>query len=108
MEQRINIRRQSETDSFEDLRGRLGVATGKLNRFADFNAECSKPMIVEVTQLTDFEFTAGLKKWRRRVDGIVITWLKKCSEAKAQATEEREDSHVGRVARRKATVEVEL
>ncbi|MEL6921488.1 MAG: replication initiation protein, partial [Pseudomonadota bacterium] len=70
--------------------------------------QCLKPAIGEVNQLTDFEVSAGLKKCGRRVDGIVITWLKKCPEARAQAAEERERSRVGRVARRKATVEVVL
>ncbi|MEO0752030.1 MAG: replication initiation protein, partial [Pseudomonadota bacterium] len=108
IEQRINMRRQSETFAVQDLRGHLGVPKGKLKRFADFNAQCLKPAIGEVNQLTDFEVSAGLKKCGRRVDGIVITWLKKCPEARAQAAEERERSRVGRVARRKATVEVVL
>lgn len=104
--QRINLRRQSEDFTIEDLRGLLGVPKGKLKRFADFNAQCLKPAIGEVNQLTDFEVSAALKKCGRRVDGVTLTWLRKCPEARAAAEQERQRSRVGRVARRKAKVEV--
>lgn len=106
MEQRINMRRQSETFTVQDLRGLLGVPKGKLKRFADFNAQCLKPAIGEVNQLTDFEVAAALKKRGRTVETITLSWLKKCEASRAQAAKERNRSRVGRTARRKATVEV--
>ncbi len=59
VEQRINLRRQSETFSIADLRGTLGVPKGKLKRFADFNSQCLKPAVGEINQLTDFVVTIG-------------------------------------------------
>ena len=106
IEQRINMRRQCQDFTIAELRGLLGVPKGKLKRFADFNAQCLKPAIGEVNQLTDFEVAAVLKKHGRRVDGIALTWLKKCPEARQAAQQERDRSRVGRVARRKARVEV--
>ena len=44
----------------------------------------------------------------RRVEQIQLTWLKKCAEARTEAAKERERSRIGRIARRKATVEVIL
>jgi plasmid replication initiation protein len=106
VERRINMRRQSETFTVSELRALLGVPKGKLKRFADFNSQCLKPAIGEINQLTDFEVTAGLIKHGRCIDRIQLTWLKKCKEARTLAADERARSKVGRVARRKAKVEV--
>jgi len=106
IEQRINMRRQSESFSEADLRGMLGVPKGKLKRFADFNSQCLKPAVGEINQLTDYIVTIALKKRGRRVERIELMWLKKDAETRKQAAEERERSRIGRVARRKATVEV--
>jgi len=106
IEQRINMRRQSETFSIAEIRGLLGVPKGKLKRFADLNAQCLKPALGEVNQLTDFEVAMTLKKHGRRVDAITLGWLKKCPDARAEAQRERDRSRIGRVARRKARVEV--
>ena len=106
IEQRINMRRQCETFTVQELRGLLGVPKGKLKRFADFNAQCLKPAIGEVNQLTDFEVAAALRKRGRTVETITLSWLKKCKTSREQAARERDRSRVGRIARRKATVEV--
>ena len=108
VEQRINMRRQSETFSERDLRGMLGVPKGKLKRFADFNAQCLKPAVGEINQLTDFEVSIALKKRGRSVEQIQLMWLKKSPQAREAARRERESARVGRVARRKAKVEVML
>jgi len=108
IEQRINLRKQMDTFSIDDLRGLLGVPKGKLSRFADFNAQCLKVAVGEVNQLTDFEVAIGLKKRGRIVEAITLTWLKKCPEACKEAAHERQRSRIGRIARRKATVEVIL
>ena len=106
IEQRINMRRQSETFSEADLRGMLGVPKGKLKRFADFNSQCLKPAVGEINQMTDYVVTIALKKRKRRVESIQLMWMKKAPETRKLAAEERERSRVGRVARRKAIVEV--
>ncbi len=106
VEQRINMRRQAETFSEAELRGMLGVPKGKLKRFADFNSQCLKPAVGEINQLSDYVVTVALKKRKRRVEGIQLMWLKKDAGGRKQAAEERERSRMGRVARRKATVEV--
>jgi Initiator Rep protein, WH2/Initiator Replication protein, WH1 len=108
IERRINMRAQSETFTVPQLRGLLGVPKGKLNRFADFNSQCLKTAVGEVNHLTDYEVSLALIKRGRSVEQIRITWLKKCDEAKQQAAAERKRSRIGRVARRKATVEVVL
>lgn len=106
IEQRINLRKQSQAFGIADLKGLLGVPKGKLARFADFNAQCLKVAVGEVNQLTDFEVAIGLKKRGRQVETVTLTWLKKSPEARLAAAKERERSRVGRIARRKATVEV--
>ncbi len=106
IEQRINLRKQAQSFSIDELRGLLGVPKGKLARFADFNAQCLKVAVGEVNQLTDFEVALRLKKRGRTVETITLTWLRKSDEARAQARQERERSRIGRIARRKATVEV--
>lgn len=106
IERRINMRAQCETFTVAELRKLLGVPKGKLKRFADFNSQCLKTAVGEVNQLTDYEISLGLVKRGRSVEKIRITWLKKCAEARSRAADERERSRIGRVARRKATVEV--
>lgn len=106
IEQRINLRKQSDIFSVADLKGLLGVPKGKLARFADFNAQCLKVAVGEVNQLTDFEVAIGLKKRGRIVETVTLTWMKKCPEACKIAAIERQRSRIGRIARRKATVEV--
>lgn len=106
VEQRINMRRQSETFSIEEMRGLLGVPKDKLKRFADFNSQCLKVAVGEVNQLTDFEVSMALIKDGRSVRHIRMTWLKKSAEAREASADERARSRVGRVARRRATVEV--
>ncbi|MBU1212460.1 MAG: replication initiation protein [Alphaproteobacteria bacterium] len=106
IEQRINLRKQADTFAIPDLKGLLGVPKGKLSRFADFNAQCLKVAVGEVNQLTDFEVAIGLKKRGRIVETITLTWMKKCPEARIEAANERQRSRIGRIARRKATVEV--
>jgi len=106
IEQCINLRKQSDTFAINDLKGLLGVPKGKLSRFADFNAQCLKVAVGEVNQLTDFEVAIGLKKRGRIVETITLTWMKKCPKARIEAADERQRSRIGRIARRKATVEV--
>ncbi len=106
IEQRINLRKQSDTFAIDDLKGLMGVPKGKLSRFADFNAQCLKVAVGEVNQLTDFEVAIGLRKRGRIVETITLSWLKKCPEACKAAASERQRSRIGRIARRKATVEV--
>ncbi len=108
IERRINMRRQAETFEVDELRGLLGVPKGKLKRFADFNSQCLKPAVGEVNQLTDYVVTIALKKRGRCVEQIQVMWMKKDAETRRQAEAERERSRVGRIARRKATVEVIL
>lgn len=108
IERRINMRAQSETFTIEQLRGLLGVPKGKLKRFADFNSQCLKSAVGEINQLTDYEIGLALIKRGRTVERITITWLKKHADARKRAANKRQKSRVGRVARRKAKVEVLL
>lgn len=106
IERRINMHAQSETFSVEDFRAVLGVPKNKLPRFADLNKHCLKPAVEEINQLTDYAVTIAVVKRGRSVEKLVLTWLKKSPEAVQIAAQERQQSRIGRSARRKGTVEV--
>jgi len=106
--QRINMRRQSESFSEAELRGMLGVPKGKLKRFADFNKHCLKPAVAEINHITDYLVNIGLRKRKRRIEFIYMTWLKKAPESRLEAAKERERLRVARAERYNGTFDVIL
>jgi predicted RecA/RadA family phage recombinase len=64
----------SETFTLLDLRARLGVPKGKLERWDMLNRKAIQPAINEVNRLSRFAVTAVPKKRGRTVVGVEIFW----------------------------------
>lgn len=93
----------SETFTIEQLRGILGVAEGKLKRFADLHRRALQPALDEINQLSRFTLTAKPHKTGRSITSIEISWKAK---ADPYTTKKELDSHsTGRKARRTRTAE---
>lgn len=86
-----------------DLRQIMGVAPGKVTRWADFNRDALKPALAEISQLTRFDVSARFIKAGRRIEKVVIEWTEKPDLTKVKAEQDR--PKVGRKARRDGTAE---
>lgn len=106
IERRISLIKQSEEFTPDEMRSMLGVPSGKLERFADFNKYCLKPAFAEVNQLCDFTVEMMPIKKGHTVEKLFLTWMKKSPEALRLAYDEREKSRVGRRARRESSIEM--
>jgi plasmid replication initiation protein len=106
VERRINMVKQSEEFTVDELRGLLGVPEGKLERFADFNKHCLKPALEEANQLTDFFIDVMPVKKGRAIEKLYMYWSTKDADGLKRAHEERERCRVGRKARRDGTTEM--
>jgi len=93
----------SKTFSVDELRAVLGVATGKLARFADLNARAILPSIEEINQLSRLHLTVTPHKIGRSVAKVTIAWQVK--EDPTQAKQEVGRHSIGRKARREGTDE---
>lgn len=93
----------SKTFTVSELRMLLGVAGGKLARFADLNKWALSPAIAEINQLSRLTLTATTHKIGRTVASVEITW-----EVKPDPTETKRElarPKVGRKARQNGTAE---
>lgn len=106
IERRISLIKQSEEFTVDELRAMLGVPSGKLERYADFNKYCLKQSVDEVNQLCDFTVDVMPIKKGHTVEKLFVTWMKKSPEALRRAYDEREKSRVGRRARRSGVVDM--
>lgn len=93
----------SKTFSVPELRALLGVAEGKLARFADLNKWALTPAISEINQLSRLTLTATPNKIGRTVASVTIAWEVK--DDPTAAKRELARSKVGRKARREGTAE---
>ena len=93
----------SKTFSVPELRALLGVAEGKLSRFANLKAWALVPAIEEINQLSRLTLTATSNKIGRTVVSVTINWQVKGDPNEAKAELDR--PKVGRKARRDGTVE---
>jgi hypothetical protein len=96
-------RTTSKTFTVSELRALLGVAEGKLSRFADLNKWALSPAVSEVNQLSRLTLTATSHKIGRTVASVTITW-----EVKPDPTDAKRElsrPKVGRAARREGTAE---
>ncbi len=87
----------SKNFTVSELRVLLGVAEGKLSRFADLNKWALSPAVSEINQLSRLTLTAKAHKIGRTVASVTIAW-----EVKPDPTEtkrEMDRSKVGRRAR---------
>lgn len=106
IERRIGLIKQTEEFKPDEMRAMLGVASGKLERYADFNKHCLKPALAEVNQLCDFTVEVMPVKKGHTVEKLFVAWMKKSPEALQRAYDEREKSRVGRRARRDGAVDM--
>jgi hypothetical protein len=92
-----------KTFSIPDLRAMLGVAEGKLSRFADLNKWALSPAVSEVNQLSRLTLTATPNKIGRTVASVTIAW--KVKPDPTEAKRELDRPKIGRKARQAGTAE---
>lgn len=106
---RANLRKSAHTFSIEEFRQLLGVADGKLERFADFNKYALKPAVEEVNALSDFRVTVDAEREggivRGRITGYLVTWERKGPDEWRNTFDELMRPKVGRRARIRGKVE---
>ena len=106
---RANLRKDEQEFTFEDLRQRLGVAAGKLDRAPDFLRRVIHPAVEEVNALSDYRVEievlrdGGLSRGKLR--GFRVRWERKEPEEWSQTLDELMRPKVGRRARIQGTVE---
>lgn len=93
----------AKTFTVAELRALLGVAEGKLARFADLNKWALTPAISEINQLSRLTLTATPNKIGRTVASVTIAWEVK--DDPAPAKRELQGHSTGRKARRNGTAE---
>ncbi len=107
LQKRVNLKYiDYETVPLDDVRGLLGVATGKLTTYGNLNKYAIKPAVEEVSFLTEYDITTEPIKTGRAVTHLKISWQKKQDVgAQIAAVEELERSKIGRKARMQKRVE---
>lgn len=106
IEKRINMKyRYSEDWSLDELRGRLGVAKGKMTRWSNLNQRVVKPALDEVNALADFNVRIQPLKRGRATTGVRVEWWIKSNAEREEAQRELEQPRVGRKARVQGTAE---
>lgn len=100
----LNLDRvSSKTFSIPELRAALGVAEGKLDRFANLKAWALTPAIDEINQLSRITLIAIPNKVGRTVASVTISWhLKEDAEG---VKKELQSHSAGRSVRRNGTTE---
>jgi len=100
----LNLERvNSKTFSIPELRAALGVAEGKLDRFANLKAWALTPAIEEINQLSRITLTATPTKIGRTISSVTISWQLK--DDAAVVKRELQTHSAGRTARRNGTAE---
>ena len=92
-----------KTFSIAELRAVLGVAEGKLARFANLKAWALTPAVEEINQLSRLTLTATPRKIGRTVVSVNIAWELK--DDPSAAKRELDRPKAGRKARREGSVE---
>ncbi len=96
----------SKTFDIGELRAVLGVAEGKLGRFADLNRRALQPSIAEINQTSRLTLTSTPNKVGRTVASVTISWAEKELDQKRETKRELDRPKVGRKARREGRVEM--
>ena len=95
----------SETFALDELRARLGVPVGKLERWDNLRARALDPAIAEVNQLAGFTVRYEPIKQGRAVSAVRLHWAKKPDPALKATKRELDGSKVGRKSRRDGSAE---
>lgn len=108
LQRRKNMQyKRFEVFSVEELKGLLGVPSGKLKTFGHFNKYALQPALDEVSFLTEYEIQAEPKRTGRKITHIKIAWSKKTNIGhQIEAVEELQRSKTGRRARMKGQMEL--
>jgi len=93
----------AKTFTVPELRTLLGVAEGKLSRFANLKAWALMPAMEEINQLSRLTLTATPNKIGRTVASVTIAW--KLKDDPSAAKRELDRPRAGRKARREGSVE---
>lgn len=105
-EKRRNLQfRWTEVFELGELRELLGVASGELTTFGNFNAWCLKPAAQEVNGLADFGIAFRPVKIGRKVTAVQLAWWRKNEDELKAAFAEVQRHRTGRRARLKGLVE---
>lgn len=106
---RINLQRSFEDFSIDDMRQRLGVADGKLDRAPDFLRRVIRPALEEINALSDFVVSVDLVRdggmSRGKLTGFRVQWERKTPEAWASTLGELNQPKIGRRARIRGEVD---
>ena len=102
---RINLTRNIEKFTIDNLREKLGVPAGKLLKWDAFNRKALGPAIAEVNQLSGFVVSATPFKSGRSVAGVTLTWAVAPTPERVKIQRELESSRIGRSARRDGSLE---
>jgi len=102
---RINLTRNTEKFSIDNLRDKLGVPAGKLMKWDAFNRKALGPAIAEVNQLSGFIVSAVPYKSGRSVMGVTLTWAIAPTPERVKVQRELESSRVGRSVRRDGSID---
>jgi hypothetical protein len=100
---RINLTRNTEKFTIDNLRDKLGVPAGKLLKWDAFNRKALGPAIAEVNQLSGFIVSATPYKSGRSVAGVTLTWAVAPTPERVKIQRELESSRVGRSIRREGS-----
>lgn len=95
----------SEVFTLEDLRLRLGVPDGRLDRWDMLKRKALEPAIAEVNQLSAFSVSYEPIKRGRSVAAVRLSWGEKDARGRQAAKKELDQPRAGRRARREGTVE---
>ena len=93
----------AKTFTIPELRALLGVAEGKLARFADLNKWALSPAVSEINHLSRLNLTVTPKKIGRTVASITIAWQVK--DDPTPVKRELQGHSTGRKARRNGSAE---
>jgi hypothetical protein len=95
----------SQEFKLDELRDRLGVPVGKLEKWFDFRRFVLEPAIAEVNHLSGLTISYEPMKRGRSVVAIKLTWAEKSPPERKATKRELDAPKVGRKARREGTAE---
>ena len=105
---RANREQSVEVFSYDEFRELLNVPPGSYDRGLDFQRKVIDPALLEVNGLSDMGVDIDLRRRHARapIHEVAISWWKKSAEEYRAASEERNRSKVGRMARLRGQVEM--
>lgn len=94
---RINMKfKHNENLDIEDMRGLLGVDTGKLSSYRNLRIKAIEPAVTEVNEITPYLVTIHPVKKGRKVVGFTLHWSVKDKAGMAASWQLLQYSKVGR------------